>query len=439
MFYVIQERLKPYLLSQICQEQAGFVPGRGTRYQFLNNRQIIEKCYEYNITVICCFLDYTKAFDMVKWNLLWSILKEMRVPEHLIAIIKIIYTNGQAHVRVESDLSESFRVGQGVKQDCVLSPHATQEWNGGVSIGGKKISNLRYADDTVLLAKTEMEMANLLELVEKFSNEAGLKLNRSKCSIIAVDRTRTLPLTFNLIPNIDRKDNVIYLGALLSNKGGLEEEIKRRVGMAKAAIAKLVKIWKDHDIRKGTKLYLMKTLIFPIMIYGSESWTLNSSCQRRIEAFEMIAYRRMLRIPWTDHRTNVSIVQELNIQPQDRLLMTIQSQILKFFGHVMRRDGIEKDIIQGKNEGKRSRGRPPIRYIDQIKNLTQMSISDNIRNTENREKQLACGLVKSGQIRVTGRGRPTTSLEVKIASTRPQSFCPTKDMRLTKLTLATIF
>jgi len=95
----------------------------------------------------------------------------------------------------------------------------------------------------------------------------------------------------NLIPDIDRKDSVIYLGALLSNKGGLEEEIKRRVGMAKTVIAKLVKIWKDHDIRKGTKLYLMKTLIFPIMTYGSKSWTLNSSCQRRIEAFEMIAYR----------------------------------------------------------------------------------------------------------------------------------------------------
>lgn len=82
----------------------------------------------------------------------------MGVPEHLIAIIKMIYANGQAYVHLESDLSESFRVGQGVRQGCVFSPllfniygkwimrHATQEWNGGVSIGGKKISNLRYAD-----------------------------------------------------------------------------------------------------------------------------------------------------------------------------------------------------------------------------------------------------------------------------------------------------
>lgn len=154
--------------------------------------------------------------------------------------------------------------------------------------------------------------------------------------------------------------------------------------MPKTAIATLVIIWKDHDIRKGTKLYLMRTLICPIetiMTYGSETWTLNSSCQRRIGAFEMSAYRRMLRISWNDHRTNVSIIQELEIQAQDCLLITIQSQIPKFFGHIIRRDGVEKDIIQRK----RSRGMPPFHYIDQIKTLTQMTISESIRNIENRE------------------------------------------------------
>jgi len=92
----------------------------------------------------------------------------MGVPEYLITIIKIIYVNNQAYVRVESDLSESFQKGQGVRQGCILSPllfniygdwimrQATQEWNRGISMGGRKISNLRYADDTVLLAQTEL-------------------------------------------------------------------------------------------------------------------------------------------------------------------------------------------------------------------------------------------------------------------------------------------
>lgn len=120
----------------------------------------------------------------------------------------------------------------------------------------------------------------------------------------------------------------------------------------------------DPDIRKGTKLCLMNIQIFPKMTYGSESWTLNSSSQRRIETFEMTAYRRMLRIPWTDHRMNIFIIQELKIQAQDRLLNTIQSQILKFFGYVIRRNAIEKNIIQGKVEKKEEQRQAPIRYID---------------------------------------------------------------------------
>lgn len=149
---------------------------------------------------------------------------------------------------------------------------ATENWNGGVSIGGIKISNLRYADDTVLLASTESEMASFLEKVERSSVDAGLKLNRAKCSIMTVDIAEILPTHFELIPDIERNENVIYLGARISSKGGSEEEIKGRLRMAKSAITKLSRIWKDHNIRKETKIYLMKTLVFPIATYGSESW-----------------------------------------------------------------------------------------------------------------------------------------------------------------------
>lgn len=96
-----------------------------------------------------------------------------------------------------------------------------------------------------------------------------------------------------------------------------------------------------------------------MMTRGSESWTLNSSCRRRrIEAFEMTACRRLSRISRTDHRTNVSIIQKLKIRARDRLLITVQSQILKSFGHAIRRDGIEKHVIQGKVEGKRTKSKP---------------------------------------------------------------------------------
>jgi hypothetical protein len=168
----------------------------------------------------------------------------MGVPAHLIILIKNIYVNNLAYVHVESELSDSFHVEQGVRQSYILSPllfniygewimrKTTENWNGGLSIGGIKISNFRYADDMVLLASTESEMAIFLEKVEGSSADASLELNRAKCSIMMVDKAEILPVHFELIPDIERKENVIYLGARISSKGGSEEEIKRRLRMA---------------------------------------------------------------------------------------------------------------------------------------------------------------------------------------------------------------
>lgn len=133
------------------------------------------------------------------------------------------------------------------------------------------------------------------------------------------------------------------------------------------------------------KIRLLKTLAFPIATYGTESWTLNAACRRRIEAFEMTSFRRMLRIPWTAHRTNISILQELKLEPKDHLLSTVQRQILKFFGHIVRSDGIKKLVIQGKVDGKRSRGRSPMRFIDQVKSFTNLPMEEVMRTAEDRE------------------------------------------------------
>lgn len=97
----------------------------------------------------------------------------------------------------------------------------------------------------------------------------------------------------------------------------------------------------------------------------------------------IIAYKRFLQIPWIGRKTNVPIIQELNVQAKDRFLVTIQNQILKFLGYVIKIDGLEKIIIQEKVKGKRNEGRPHIRYTDQIKTLAQLSVAKSIRNREN--------------------------------------------------------
>jgi hypothetical protein len=117
---------------------------------------------------------------------------------------------------------------------------------------------------------------------------------------------------------------------------------------------KLTKFWKDRNISKVTNVRrLAHALVFPVVTYGFETWTLNANSRRRIEAFEMFCWRPMLRIPWVARRTNESILEELQIQTRDTLLSKIQRGIIKFFGHIIRQNGLEKLVMQGKMDGRR--------------------------------------------------------------------------------------
>ncbi|KAI8437457.1 hypothetical protein MSG28_011780 [Choristoneura fumiferana] len=167
----------------------------------------------------------------------------------------------------------------------------------------------------------------------------------------------------------------IYLGSTVTNAGGCEDEIRRRCAVTRSSVEKLTKIWKDRRITRNTKVRIMRCLVFPIFLYGAETWTLRKQDRRKIDALEMWCWRRLLRIPWTAHRTNVSILKELNIQ--ERLSSTVQIRILKFFGHITRNeDSMERLVVQGKVEGKRSRGRSPTRWTDLIKSVTHSNIND---------------------------------------------------------------
>lgn len=130
-----------------------------------------------------CFVDYNKAFDCVQWRKLWTIMQEMGVPEHIIHLIKNLYAGSRAVIRAQDALSDQFQPTKGVRQGCILSPilfniyseavlrEALLEWNGGVVIRGRKINNLRIADDTTLCAKSEPEMSQLINRVEEASNK----------------------------------------------------------------------------------------------------------------------------------------------------------------------------------------------------------------------------------------------------------------------------
>lgn len=345
-----------------------------------------------------CFIDYSKAFDCVDWKHLWQILVEMGVPKHLIVILQGLYTNSLGVVRIDSTTSNPFAFGKGVRQGCILSPvlfniygehiirKTCEEWSGGININGTKINNLRYADDTILFAADEAEMCTLMNRMEQYSNEVGLCINRAKTKVMVVDRASKLELRGTL--NLEIVDHFVYLGSSISNNGSCEKEIRRRIGMAKNAMSRLDRIWKNRTISHKTKTTLVNSLVFSIFLYGAETWTLKAKDRQRVDAFEMWCWRKLLRIPWTAHRTNVSILKELQLERKPRLSTVCLRRVLEFFGHIARKpgDNLQKLIVTGKVEGKRQRGRSLMRWSDQIRSTLDINMSDAVHVAESRSR-----------------------------------------------------
>ena len=154
--------------------------------------------------------------------------------------------------------------------------------------------------------------------------------------------------------------------------------------MGRKAMFSMDKVIKSKNISLATKIRIIKTMVFPVTTYGCESWTIKQADRRKIDAFELWCWRRILRVPWTEKRTNKSILQE--IKPECSLEASMVKLKLSYFGHIMRRqDSLEKEIMLGMVGGKRRRGRQRKRWLDTIKEdtcltLTQLNAMVHDRN-----------------------------------------------------------
>ena len=174
--------------------QASFRKGRGTRDQIANIRWIMEKAREFQKNICFCFVDYAKAFDCVHHNnKLWKILKEMGIPDHLTCLLRNLYAGQEVSVRTGHGTTDWFQIGKGVHQCCILSPWlfnlyaeyiirntGMDKAQAGIKIVGRNINNLRYADDTSLMAESEEVLKSLLMKAKEKSEKAILKLNIQK-------------------------------------------------------------------------------------------------------------------------------------------------------------------------------------------------------------------------------------------------------------------
>ena len=164
-------------------------------------------------------------------------------------------------------------------------------------------------------------------------------------------------------------------GSKISADGDCSHEIKRCLLLGRKAMTNLDSILKSRDITLPTKVHLVKAMFFPVVMYGYENWTIKKAEHRRIDAFELWCWRRLLRVPWTARRSNQSILKEFS--PGISLEGMMLKLKLQYFGHLMRRvDSLEKILMLGGIGGRRRRGRQRMRWLDGITNSMDVSLSE---------------------------------------------------------------
>ncbi|KAK9404272.1 Reverse transcriptase domain-containing protein [Crotalus adamanteus] len=251
----------------------------------------------------------------------------------------------------------------------------------GIKIAGRNINNLRYADDTTLMAESEEELKSLLMRVKKESAKVGLKLNIKKTKIMASGPLNSWQIDGE---EMEVVTDFIFLGSKITSDGDCSQEIKRRLLLGRKAMANLNSILKSRDITLPTKVRIVQAMVFPVAMYGCESRTIRKAERKRIEAFELWCWRRLLRVPWTARRSNRSVLEEIN--PDCSLEGQILKLKLKYFGHLMRRkDSLEKSLMLGKIEGNRRRGRQRMRWLDGVTEAVGVNLNGLQKMVEDRK------------------------------------------------------
>ena len=290
----LQARLQQYMNHELPDVQGRFRKGRRTRDQIANVCWIIEKAIKLQKNIYFCFTDYAKAFDSMNHNKLWKILKDMGIPDHLTCLLSNLYTGQEATVRTRHGTTDWFQIGKGVHQDCILSPclfnlyaeyimrnTGLEEEQAGIKIAGRNINNLRYADNTILMAESEEGLKSLLMKVKEESEKFGLKLNIQKTKIMVSGPITSWQMDEETVADF------IFLGSKITADGDCSCEIKRHLLLRRKVMANLDSILKSRDITLPTKVRLVKAMVFPVVMCRYESWTIKKPECRRIDALEV--------------------------------------------------------------------------------------------------------------------------------------------------------
>ena len=366
---IIITRIRDGIDDKLRQEQAGFRKGRSTTEQIFILRNIIEQCIEWNANLYVCFVDFEKAFDSVDCSVLWRIMRSYSIPEKIVKMVKVMYSRSECAVIDGSGVCDWFEIKTGVKQGCCMSGFLfllVVDWvmrkttkYGNTGIGWKFnnfLEDLDFADDIALISSSGRHIQTKVSNLGRYAKMTGLRINTAKTMMMSWNNPAGRKV------QVDGEElevvlKFVYLGGTVTQGGGADEDIKSRLGKARAAFSKLRNIWKSTQLKLKTKLKIFKSNVVAVLLYGCETWRMTKRDTTKLDVFLHKSLRRIMKIYWPMKISNEEIRNRANIS-------TISEQIFrrrwKFIGHILRIDPSKhpKTALTWAPEGRRSRGRP---------------------------------------------------------------------------------
>lgn len=371
---VLKNRIKKHYNDTQPEEQAGFRTGYSTITNLHIINQILEKSEEYNLKIHLAFVDYTKAFDCVSHSFLFKAMSNQGYSLEIIKIIKKMYENAKAMVITDIE-GEKFEIRKGVRQgdplSSILFNIALEEvfrkldWEGrGLNINGSWLSNLRFADDVVVLANNKEELTKMLKELYEESKKAGLEMNLIKTKYITNTEDGNEDIRIDNDRSIKAAEDVIYLGQTISATNRREKEITRRIKIGWNKYWALKRIFKTNLSLK-IKSKVFNTCIIPAMNYGAQTWALREKDKNKLQVTQNKMEKGMLGIK---QNTRISTRKVKNTLKNNKNIIE-QSRLSKWdwAGHIARREGkswVEKTTFWYLKQEKRNRGRQKIRWTD---------------------------------------------------------------------------
>ena len=364
----ILNRIKDACDDLLREEQAGFRKGRSCIDQIATLRIIIEQSIEWQSPLYATFVDFEKAYDSINRETIWSIMRHYGIPNKITNIIRNLYENFTCQVVHNGRLTDEFHVTTGVKQGCLLSPLLfllVLDWvtKEAYASSGKgiqwhlmqKLEDLEFADGLAILSHRLQDMQDKVTALSETGKRVGLNINIQKTKFLKINFLQDGVIQVEN-RNLEQVNNFVYLGSVVSVAGGTDEDIERRINLARQAFANLKQVWRSTHISVKTKVRIFNTNVKTVLLYGSETWRTTETAKNRLQTFVNRCLRNILKIKWFDKVENSKLWERCGQR-------TVEQQIMerkwRWIGHTLRKDNSRaKQALDWNPQGKRQRGRP---------------------------------------------------------------------------------